>query len=531
MSASRDNKDYGDFRAFQNYETPRDDVSPSPQSAQSAVPPESPQTAESAPPADSAQSLFATLFPENAESTPTSQNAPPSAGRAEPNVFAQFLFYGVKYGLILAIFGGGGLCRLAKDSNRCDRVDESTFPRVVDAPPERTERDASSTSENAPPIPNFLDDLHERVEIARRLSAPTVDGKLDVDAIRKADFGRLLVEKASEAGEWSRAPVPKLRAPQDANWSDDAERPGGTLQTITLYDGRLSRDVDLRFRWIPGSAADGTHRDANDAVQRQTAVERGFWLLETETTEKIVFRLEANDSRFAPTNERGSILAISGRRARPLLFAFPARVDFEEARRLCERLNSLEGKPDGCEFRLPTEAEWERACRAGTTTAFNVGDRLTFRDAVFAEPDASYRPNGSGNVGLFKPNAWGLYDMHGNLAEWTTAVENAPNTDVSDAEPTFVLRGGSFDSTVDACASSAREVVASRREARKRLDAGFRIALAPVDDPETPETDAENQPVETPQVADAEDETNETPQVAVAENEPTETPESAPVAE
>ncbi len=541
MSDSRDNKDYGDFRAFQDYETSRDDASPTPQSAptvestqktENAPTTESTQTAESAPPADSAQSLFATLFPENADSTPTSQNAPPSAGRDEPDAFAQFFFCLAKYGIILAIISGGSLCRLAtEDSDRYDRVDRPAFPRVVDAPPERTERDASSTSENAPPIPNFLDDLHERLEISRRLSAPIVDGKLDVDAIRNPDFGRLLVEKASEAGEWSRAPVPKLRAPQDANWSDDAERPGGTLQTLTLYDGRLSRDVDLRFRWIPGSAADVTHRDANDAVQRQTAVERGFWLLETETTEKIVFRLEANDSRFAPTNERGSILAISGRRARPLLFAFPARVDFEEARRLCERLNSLEGKPDGFAFRLPTEAEWERACRAGTTTAFNVGDRLTFRDAVFAEPDASYRPNGSGNVGLFKPNAWGLYDMHGNLAEWTTAVENAPNTDVSDAEPTFVLRGGSFDSTVDACASSAREVVASRREARKRLDAGFRIALAPVDDSETPETDAENQPVETPQVADAEDETNETPQVAVAENEPTETPESAPVAE
>ena len=514
MSDSRDNKGYGDFRAFQDYETSRDDASPTPQNPQtdeSAPPAESTQTAESAPPAESAQSLFATLFPESVGSTQTSQNAPPSSRRDVPNVFAQILFHLVKFGLILAISVGGGLCRLAKDSNRYDQIDESTFPRVVDAPPERTERDASSTSENAPSIPNFLDDLHERLEISRRLSAPIVDGKLDVDAIRNPDFGRLLVEKASEAGEWSQAPVPKLRAPQDANWSDDAERPGGTLQTLTLYDGRLSRDVDLRFRWIPGSAADETERDATDAVQGQATVERGFWLLETETTEKILFRLEPNDSRFSP-NEQGSILAISGRRARPLLFAFPVRVDFEEARRFCEQLNSLEGKPNGFAFRLPTEAEWERACRAGTTTPFNVGDRLTFRDAVFAEPDASYRPNGSGNVGLFPPNAWGLYDMHGNLAEWTTAVENAPNADVSDASPTFVLRGGSFDSTVDACASSAREVVASRREARKRLDAGFRIALAPVDDPETPEAD-------------------KTPQEADAENQPVETPERAPVAE
>ena len=511
MFDSRDDKNYGDFRAFQDYETPRDDASPTPQNSQTA---ESTQTTENAPTAESTQT---TENAPTAESTRTSQNAPPSARRDEPGVFAQILFYSVKYGLILAIFGGGGLCRLAtEDSDRYNQVDEWTFPRVVDAPPERTERDASSTSENAPPIPYLFGDLHEHVEIARRLSAPTVDGKLDVDAIRKADFGRLLVEKASEAGKWSQAPVPKLRAPQDANWSDNGERSGGTLQTLTLYDGDSSRNVDLRFRWIPGSAADGTGRDATAAVQGQATVERGFWLLETETTEKIVFRLEAHNtpfSLFSLPNDQTSILALSGRRARPLLFAFPARVDFEEARRLCEQLNSLEGKPDGFAFRLPTEAEWERACRAGTTTPFNVGEELTFRDAVFAEPDASYHLNGSGNVGLFKSNAWGLYDMHGNLAEWTTAVENAPNTDVSDAEPTFVLRGGSFDSTVDACASSAREVVASRREARKRLNAGFRIALAPVDDPETPETDAENQPVETPQVA-------------VAENQPVESPET-----
>lgn len=526
MSDSRDNKNYGDFRAFQDYETPRDDASPTPQNPQTdeSAPPaestqrtenaptaESTQTAESAPPADSAQSLFATLFPENADSTQTSQNASPD----EPNVFAQILFYLVKYGIILAIFGGGGLCRLAKDSNRYAQIDESTFPRVVDAPPEQAKRDASSPSENKPR--RSIDELNERMELSRRFDAPIVDGEPDVDAIRNGDLGRLLSEKASEAGKWSQAPVPKLRASQDANWRDDAERPGGTLQTLTLYDNLPSRDVELRFRWIPGSATDGTYRDADAAVQGQATVERGFWLLETETTEKIVFRLATKSSsplRSNPWLNASSLPLVSSlaRAARPLLFAFPARVDAEEARRFCEQLNSLEGKPDGCEFRLPTEAEWEHACRAGTTTPFNVGEELTFRDAVFAEPDAAYRPNSSGNVGLFPPNAWGLYDMHGNLAEWTTAVENAPNADVSDASPTFVLRGGSFDSTVDACASSAREVVASRVEARKRLDAGFRIALAPVDEPETPEAD-------------------KMPQEADAENEPTETPESASGAE
>ncbi len=68
--------------------------------------------------------------------------------------------------------------------------------------------------------------------------------------------------------------------------------------------------------------------------------------------------------------------------------------------------------------RLPTEAEWEYACRAGTTTKYNVGDIISEDDANFAGTDGKDRWDTAAPVGSFAPNAWGLYDMHGNVFEW-----------------------------------------------------------------------------------------------------------------
>ena len=85
---------------------------------------------------------------------------------------------------------------------------------------------------------------------------------------------------------------------------------------------------------------------------------------------------------------------------------------WNDAVKFCEWLSKKEGKP--CE--LPTEAEWEYACRAGTTTAFSfgddpkdLGDHAWYREQ-FREP---HHP-----VGRKKPNPWGLYDMHGNVWQW-----------------------------------------------------------------------------------------------------------------
>jgi formylglycine-generating enzyme required for sulfatase activity len=107
---------------------------------------------------------------------------------------------------------------------------------------------------------------------------------------------------------------------------------------------------------------------------------------------------------------------------------FPVgNVNFAEAEAFCHKLTELGRQsgvlPQDWEFRLPTEAQWEYACRAGTTTATSFGDKLSSKQANFkgkpyngAEPGPSL--GRAAIVGSYPANAWGLYDMHGNTFEW-----------------------------------------------------------------------------------------------------------------
>ena len=157
-------------------------------------------------------------------------------------------------------------------------------------------------------------------------------------------------------------------------------------------------------------------------------------------------------------------------------------VTWDEAVAFCEALSALPAERQaGRVYRLPTEAEWEYACRAGTTTAYSFGD-----DESLLGDFAWFGANAGGSthpVGQKKPNGWGLYDMQGNVWEWCSDrygdYAAAAATDPQGSPPkgsNRVLRGGGWATPVRNCRSSHRH---SYDSANRTHSFGFRLALSP----------------------------------------------------
>lgn len=159
-------------------------------------------------------------------------------------------------------------------------------------------------------------------------------------------------------------------------------------------------------------------------------------------------------------------------------------VSYAEATTFCQRLSERpDEKAAGRTYRLPTEAEWEYACRCGTTTVFSFGD-----DERRLGDYAWYQDNASGTthpVGQKQPNLWGLYDMHGNVWEWChdwfaeSRSPTVPSTDPQGpATPSVsnhrVLRGGSWNFS----AADGRSAYRGHGAATNKLNfLGFRVVM------------------------------------------------------
>ena len=166
-------------------------------------------------------------------------------------------------------------------------------------------------------------------------------------------------------------------------------------------------------------------------------------------------------------------------------------VSWNDAKEFCNKLNEkYAGKlPAGYKFDLPTEAQWEYACRAGTTTALNNGTDLTSDLGSCSNlNEVGWYNNNCGSsgghkaVGQKRPNNWGLYDMHGNVWEWCRDWYASYSGDATDpvgpsSGSVRVLRGGSWLSFARNCRSAYRS---SNSPGDRNSILGFRLALVPV---------------------------------------------------
>jgi formylglycine-generating enzyme required for sulfatase activity len=151
------------------------------------------------------------------------------------------------------------------------------------------------------------------------------------------------------------------------------------------------------------------------------------------------------------------------------------QVSWKQSIEFCRRLSRKTGR----EYRLPSEAEWEYACRAKTLTNFYFGDALTPKLANYGQ-----EMNRTTDVGIYLPNAFGLYDMHGNVWEWCAdgwhnSYENAPvdgSAWIDLNNSIYILRGGSWFVIPNICRSAYRYRLNSDFYVD---DVGFRVVYAP----------------------------------------------------
>ena len=152
-------------------------------------------------------------------------------------------------------------------------------------------------------------------------------------------------------------------------------------------------------------------------------------------------------------------------------------IDWIKAKLFCARLNYLYKKylPKGYKFDLPTEEQWEYACRAGISSAFNNGNNNldNIDEIAWYSENASYTAH---IVGQKEPNDWGIYDMHGNVWEWCIdEYKDYSEKNIRDCDR--VVRGGSFYDTAIFCRSANRF---NNNVSCCAFCLGFRVALIPI---------------------------------------------------
>ncbi|MEO1375121.1 MAG: bifunctional serine/threonine-protein kinase/formylglycine-generating enzyme family protein [Cyanobacteria bacterium J06635_10] len=253
------------------------------------------------------------------------------------------------------------------------------------------------------------------------------------------------------------------RQPLRAEYLTEDLGNGVTLEMAAIPGGKF----------IMGSPASEKAREDNESPQHEVTVQRFFMAKFPITQAQYKAIMGENPSYFQSifSHDRHPVDSVAWR----------AAVDF------CEKLTKLTKR----EYRLPSEAEWEYACRALTMTPFHFGETITtdlanYNNSTYASESRGNDRNHTTEVGIFPPNAFGLYDMHGNVWEWCEDTwhpnyDGAPtngsawiNNNSNDLK---VLRGGSWNVIPAFCRSAKRRKEKFGYDNKER-NIGFRVVCS-----------------------------------------------------
>ncbi|MSQ96046.1 MAG: formylglycine-generating enzyme family protein [Gemmataceae bacterium] len=234
----------------------------------------------------------------------------------------------------------------------------------------------------------------------------------------------------------------------------------------------ITNSIGMKLAWIPpgkfimGSPKNDPDRQDNE-MQHTVELTKGFYMgVYPVTQEEYAKVMPLGPCCFCSTGGmRHKVAGMDTKR-------FPVEhVTWHEAFEFCRRLGGMEAK----NYDLPTEAEWEYACRAGTSTAFKFDEELSSRQANFGN-----NLGRTSAVGSYPANAFGLFDMHGNVSEWckdcfdSDFYSKSPKTNPEcTSGGARVLRGGSWNYGAALCRESFRGLSRPQLARRPRLQYRF----------------------------------------------------------
>ncbi|NOZ53458.1 MAG: formylglycine-generating enzyme family protein [Gammaproteobacteria bacterium] len=290
--------------------------------------------------------------------------------------------------------------------------------------------------------------------------------------MRKDASVRLVTEQTLQnlpdpGSPWPHNPPPQFPMPWARHWGQDA---------FGLWVAFTVNNVTQKMRWIPPGefwmgSPEGEPEREGDEFRHRVLITRGYWLAETACNQALWQAVMGKN----PSKFKGDDLPVEN-------------VSWDDVKLFCEKLDQ---EFPGLQARLPSEAQWEYACRAGTQTPFWWGNELTPELANY-DGNSPYNNGEKGEyrkktmpVKSFESNPWGLYQVHGNVWEW---CEDWYESDYRAAEPSVdptgadrgpyrvVVRGGGW---IDS-GRWLRAAYCYHYESGRRYDIlGFRLAAGP----------------------------------------------------